>query len=67
MLAKEIRRTANVSSRYCAGCYHYQAIGKSRQFCAYILDTGRKRPCQFGEGCMVHTGKRTAQAEEEQV
>ena len=49
----------------CKGCGHYAPISlnygektqKDCHYCAYILDTGHRRPCPFGEGC---TAKETS-------
>lgn len=39
---------------YCKGCGHLQMCS-GELVCAYILDTGRKRPCEGGAGCSEHT------------
>ena len=34
----------------CKRCYYY---APSTQTCDYLLITGERRPCAFGEGCTV--------------
>lgn len=39
---------------YCRGCVHWRCIGTSdcSRCCHYILDTGHKRGCPPGAGCI---------------
>lgn len=40
-------------NRYCVGCIHLMRIGGVYPCCNYIFDTGHRRPCDPGEGCVV--------------
>lgn len=37
----------------CNGCDFFYAEYAVNRCCNYLLDTNRKRPCAFGEGCTV--------------
>lgn len=41
----------------CLGCRFYRCIKKSTWFCAYMIETGKKRPCPPGRGCTVREAK----------
>lgn len=52
----------------CDDCFYYRAMsnGKAR-YCAYLIDTGQRRPCPPGDGCTVKVPrevKRRAKKEE---
>lgn len=40
---------------YCKGCEHLATLQTGVYCCDYLLDTGVSRPCDAGEGCIVHT------------
>ena len=40
---------------YCIGCKYYRALYQVNTMCHYILDEGRKRPCDPGKDCTVFT------------
>lgn len=42
---------------FCRGCRYYRAYYQVNTMCHYILDEGRKRPCDPGKGCTVYTPK----------
>ena len=39
--------------RHCMGCVHLRQAGGAYLVCCYLLQTGKKRPCVFGEACPV--------------
>ena len=41
--------------QYCNGCDHRVTLGPSTACCNYLLDTGERRPCHSGYGCVCHT------------
>lgn len=41
--------------RHCVGCIHLRQAGGTYLVCCYLLQTGRKRPCAFGDPCPVKT------------
>lgn len=41
----------------CNGCDFFYAEYAVNRCCNYLLDTGRRRPCAFGEGCTVKQTK----------
>lgn len=43
-----------VSAEYCRFCGHF-STGGGIAMCDYILDTGTRRPCPAGKGCIAHT------------
>lgn len=38
---------------YCEGCLYYGGRYASSRCCNYCLITGKRRPCEAGEGCNV--------------
>lgn len=48
----------------CIGCYHYRAFSTANLMCHYMFDTGKKRPCDPGNGCTVYVKKRKNHNEE---
>lgn len=49
--------------KYCNGCSYYDDLG----YCEYILKTGKRRPCAFGEGCTEHTNPHLYEKKVERV
>ena len=47
-----------VNGHPCQGCLHWRGANEATCCCNYYLDTGVRRPCQFGEGCTVKTIRR---------
>lgn len=39
--------------RHCVGCVHLRQAGGAYLVCCYLLLTGKKRPCIFGDPCPV--------------
>lgn len=39
----------------CKGCDYYYGVYAVNRCCNYFLDTGKRRPNPFGEGCKVKT------------
>lgn len=39
--------------RHCVGCVHLRQAGGAYLVCCYLLLTGKKRPCVFGDPCPV--------------
>lgn len=39
--------------RHCVGCIHLRQAGGTYLVCCYLLLTGRRRPCAFGDPCPV--------------
>jgi hypothetical protein len=37
----------------CDGCNYYYGLYHNTKCCNYLLDTNRRRPCPFGQGCTV--------------
>lgn len=36
---------------HCIPCIYRRHLGGSEHYCAYYLDTGKKLPCNGGDGC----------------
>lgn len=42
-----------ISDKSCEGCIHLCYLYDKVTCCNYILNTGKKRPCDPGKGCTV--------------
>ena len=45
-------------NNYCEGCIHFRGDFEINRCCNYYLDTGKRRPCAFGDGCTVKQGRK---------
>lgn len=44
---------------YCVGCSHRVQLDPSTSCCNYMIDTGMRRPCASGYGCVCHTNPKS--------
>lgn len=47
-----------MDNKNCQNCIYFQGTSDCVCTCDYILITGRKRPCDPGEGCTVKVKRR---------
>ncbi len=48
-----VRRRKTKQNDNCKGCFYYGGKAESVKCCNYYLITGRRRPCEMGEDCIV--------------
>ncbi len=48
--------------KHCLGCKYYRCIYEEMWYCAYLIETDKRRPCPPGKGCTVKAKKEKGEA-----
>lgn len=46
-----------MAKNYCDDCFYYRNTGAAR-YCAYMFITGKRRPCDPGDGCTAKVSRK---------
>ena len=53
-----------VCDKYCRNCCYLKVIADTVNYCGYVFDEDKRRPCDPGEGCTVKVAKKRRKKKE---